>query len=208
MAEKRMTAYQLGGEWDALLSLINELTDPDTGETRELTEDEKSFISEQIDKIGHDIKDKMDGICKVFKNLKLQAEIAEAEKSAMKAEMDRLQKRAKARENEANRVKGLLAYLMEKVGKKTIKTDLFTANWQATQKSLDTVKGFFNPDNIPVEYLTRDINKTKIKEAIANGSMYEKDTPQDKGKLFYLENGIEKHLLGVSYLGSETLFIR
>jgi len=41
MPEKRLTAYELGQEWSALVSLINDLTDPETGETRELTEEVK-----------------------------------------------------------------------------------------------------------------------------------------------------------------------
>jgi len=209
MAEKRLTAYELGKEWDALLSLVNELTNPETGETRELTDEEKAYLAECTNQIGQDIKQKIDGICKVYKNFKMEAEIAEAEKTALSGELDRLRKRAQARINEANRIKSLIAYLMDKVGMKKVKTDLFTASWQNTQKSLDTVTGFFNPDNIPIEFLTRDINRKAIKEAIDEGRLYEKtENPLDRGKLFYKENGKEKHLLGVSYLGGETLVIR
>jgi len=208
MPEKRLTAYELGQEWTALVSLINDLTDPETGETRELTEAEKAYLTEQIDKIGNDIKLKIDGICKVFKNIKMEAEIAEAEKNALKGEYDRLSKRAKARLNEADRVKGLVALLMDKVGEKKIKTNLFTAYYQSTQKGIDEIKGFFNPDKIPVEFLKREISRDAVKKAIEDGRLYEKETPQDKGKLFYKENGAEKYLYGVSYLGGETLIIR
>jgi len=208
MPEKRLTAYELGQEWSALVSLINDLTDPETGETRELTEAEKSYLTEQIDKIGNDIKLKIDGVCKVFKNIKMEAEIAEAEKNALKGEYDRLSKRAKARLNEADRVKSLVALLMDKTGEKKIKTNLFTAYYQSTQKGIDEIKGFFNPDKIPVEFLKREISRDAVKKAIEAGRLYEKETPQDKGKLFYKENGAEKYLYGVSYLGGETLIIR
>jgi hypothetical protein len=208
MPEKRLTAYELGQEWDALVSLVNELTDPETGETREMTEDEKAYLSQCADKIEGDIKHKVDGCCKIFKNMKMEAEIAEAEKNTLKGELDRLGKRAKARLNEADRVKSLIAYLMGKVGIKKVKTDLFSVGWQATQKSINTITGFFNPDKIPVEFLTRDINKTAIKTAIEDGRLYEKTDPLDKGKLFYLDNSREVYLEGVSYLGGETLVIR
>jgi len=208
MAEKRLTAYQLGGEWTALLSLLNEMTD-ENGVTRELTDDDKKFFKEETDRIGGDIKDKMNGICKVFKNFKMEAEIAKAEKDALSAELDRLSKRAKARENEADRVKGLLSYLMDIVGMKKIKTELFSAGYQATQKSVKEVQGFFNPDLIPSEFLKREINPTAVKKAIEENKLYEKDGNMNRTKLFYLDtNGKETQLTGVSYVGGETLVIR
>jgi len=208
MSEKRLTAYELGQEWTALVSLINDLTDPETGETRELTEAEKAYLTEQIDKLGNDIKTKIDGICKVFKNIKMEAEIAEAEKNALKGEIDRLSKRAKARINEADRVKMLACYLLDKIGEKKIKTDLFTVYYQATQKGINEIAGFYDPEKIPSEYIKKELNKEAVKEAVKEGRLYEKETPQDKGKLFYMENGIENYLYGVSYIGGETLIIK
>jgi len=211
MPEKRLTAYELGQEWSALVSLISDLTDPETGETRELTEAEKAYLSEQIDKIGTDIKVKINGICKVFKNIKMEAEIAEAEKNALKGELDRLSKRAKARDNEADRVKLLACLLLDKIKEKKMKTELFTLYYMNTQKSVKESEGFFNPDKIPVEFLKREIDKTAIKKAVDEGRLYEKNEkefPLSRGKLFYKDNGIEKALEGVSYLGGETLVIR
>jgi hypothetical protein len=210
-SEKRLTAYELGQEWSALLSLVNELTDPETGVTRELTEAEKAYLAEQTDKIGTDIKVKMDGICKVYKNIRMEAEIADAERKTLKDEMDRLSRRAQARNNEADRVKGLIAYLMDKVGMKKVKTELFTAGWQPTQKCVSEVTGFFNADKIPVEFLTREINKSAVKKAVEEGRLYEKDEETDplaRGKLFYMDGGEEKTLSGVSYLGGSALVIR
>jgi len=209
--EKRLTAYELGQEWSALVSLISDLTDPETGETRELTDAEKAYLTEQIDKIGADIKVKINGICKVFKNIKMEADIAEAERSALQGEIDRLSKRAQARKNESDRVKGLICLLLDKIKEKKMKTELFTVYYQSTQKSVDEVKGFFNPDKIPVEFLKREISKSAVKKAIEEGRLYEKDGkefPLSRGKLFYKENGTEKALEGVSYLGGETLVIR
>jgi len=212
MPEKRLTAYELGQEWSALVSLISDLTDPETGETRELTEAEKTYLSEQIDKIGSDIKVKINGICKVFKNIKMEAEIAEAEKNALKGELDRLSKRAKARDNEADRVKLLACLLMDKIKEKKMKTELFTLYYMNTQKSVKESEGFFNPDKIPVEFLKREIDRTAIKKAVEDGQLYEKDEkkfPLSRGKLYYMnDSGAERELEGVTYLGGETLVIR
>ena len=211
MSEKRLTAYELGQEWSALVSLISDLTDPETGETRELTEAEKAYLSEQIDKIGTDIKVKINGICKVFKNIKMEAEIAEAEKNALKGELDRLSKRAKARDNEADRVKLLACLLLDKIKEKKMKTELFTLYYMNTQKSVKESEGFFNPDKIPVEFLKREIDKTAVKKAVDEGRLYEKDEkefPLSRGKLYYKNGGAEMELEGVSYLGGETLVIR
>jgi uncharacterized coiled-coil DUF342 family protein len=208
MTEKRLTAYELGNEWTALLSLISELTDTETGETRELTEDEKSYLTEQINKIGNDIKTKIDGICKVHKNLKMVAEIAKAEKDTLKNEMERLTKRANARENEADRVKSLLAYLMNKIGEKKIKTDLFSVGWQNTAKSAKPIEGFFDPLKIPIEYLKMELSPSAIKEAIADGKLYEKEGAENRTKLFYRSPRGEEILQGVKYIGGETLVIK
>jgi hypothetical protein len=217
MADKKMTVYELGGEWKALLSLLDELTDPETGETRELTEEEKVYFTDMTNEIGGNIKNKADGIYKVYCNKKAEAEIAEAEKNALKNEMERLRKRAEARFNEASRVKGLLSYLMDAMKLKKIKTEIFSAGYQATQKSVKPVEGFFNPDLIPVEFLKREINPTAVKKAVEEGLLYEKykknedgteENPQDRGKLFYKENCVERQLNYVSYLSGETLVIR
>jgi len=211
MPEKRLTAYELGQEWSALISLVSDLTDPETGETRELSENEKNYLLEQADKIGGDIKTKINGICKVFKNIKMEADIAEAEKNALQGEIDRLSKRAQARKNESDRVKSLICLLLDKIKEKKMKTELFTVYYQSTQKGIDEVKGFFNPDKIPVEFLKREISRSAVRKAIEEGRLYEKDNkefPLSRGKLFYKDNGTEKALEGVSYLGGETLVIR
>ena len=217
MADKKMTVYELGAEWKALLSLLDELTDPETGETRELTDEEKAYFTQMTDEIAGSVKNKADGIYKVYCNKKIEAEIAEAEKQALKGEMERLRKRAEARSNEAQRVKGLLSYLMDIMQLKKIKTEIFSANYQATQKSVKPVDGFFNADLIPVEFLKREINPTAVKKAVDEGRLYEKykknedgreENPLDRGKLFYKENCVEFELKYVNYLGGETLVIR
>ena len=211
MPDKKLTVYEIGNEWKALLALADELTDPETGETRELTDEEKAFFASAMDEMDGNIKTKADGIYKVYRNKKIEAEIAEAERKALKDEMDRLSKRAKARENEADRIKGLLAWLMGIMKLRNIKTEIFSAGYQAAQKSVKPVEGFFNPDLIPAEYLKREISPAAVKKAVEEGRLYEKsfeENPLAKGKLFYRDQDGEHELKGVSYLGGETLYIR
>lgn len=215
MAEKRLTSYELGQEFNALKSLIDEITDQE----RELSEDDDKFLKEETNRIGGDIKDKINGVCKMIKNLKMEADIIEAEKNALKEEMDRLSKRAKSRANIVSRVKSnVLGYLMDTIGLKKIKTELFSVNYQPTQKTVKPIEGFFNPDLIPVDFLDRAISSTKVKKAIEEGRLYEKyerytegekkKNPLDKGKLFYRDKDGEQELKHVTYLGGEALYIR
>jgi hypothetical protein len=212
-----MTIYEISGDYKALEALLNEMTD-ENGETREFTDEEKEFFSQGFEECGENFKTKFDNIYKVYCNFKAQAEIAEAEKNVMKDEMERLRKRANARMNEAGRLKGLIIYAMDILKMKKIKTEIFSAGFQATQKSAKPITGFFNPDNIPAEFLKRELSSSAIKKAVEEGRLYDKyenyteeekkKHPLDIGKLFYKESGIEKVLEGVSYLGGETLVIR
>jgi len=211
MPDKKMTVYELGGEWKALSSLLDELTDPETGETRELTDEEKEQFTAWTKEIGDGFQSKFDGIYKIYCNKKAEADVAEAEKNALKAEMDRLSRRAEARINETKRLKGLIVYAMDLLKLKKIKTCLFSANFQATQKSVKPVEGFFNPDLIPAEYLKREISPAAVKKAVEEGRLFEKsfeENPLARGKLFYRDQNGEHELKGVSYLGGETLYIR
>ena len=208
---KKMTIYELGDEWKSLLSLLDELTDPETGETRELTDEEKEHFTAWTKEIGEGFQSKFDGIYKIYCNKKAEAEVAEAEKNALKSEVERLSKRAEARINETKRLKALIAYAMDILKQKKIKTSLFTAGFQATQKSVKPIDGFFNPDLIPVEYLKREISPTAVKKAIEEGRLYEKsleENPLARGKLFYRDQNGEHELKGVNYLGGEALYIR
>ncbi|MCL2879906.1 MAG: siphovirus Gp157 family protein [Treponema sp.] len=204
-----MTIYSIADDYRALESLINALTDPETGETRDLSEDEKKQFTIWANEIEGNFQDKFDGIYKVYCNKKAEAEIAEAEKSSLKAEMDRLRKRADARTNEAGRLKSLIVYAMDTLNLKKIKTNIFSAGFQATAKSAKQVEGFFNPDKIPPEFLKRELSASAVKKAVDEGRLYEKDDPICRGSLFYCNDcGFEEKLEGVSYLGGETLVIR
>jgi len=207
--KKRMTIYEITADYKALENLLDEMTDPETGETRKFTDEEKAELTKWTDEIQGNFEAKFNGIYKVYCNKKAEAEIAIAEKNAMKAEMDRLSKRANARENEAERLKMLIGYAMDKLKMDKLKTGLFSIGYQATKKSAKPVEGIFKPDEIPVEYLKRELSQSSINEAIKEGRLYEKTVdPLDKGKLFYMDENGEQVLKGVSYLGGKTLVIR
>jgi len=204
-----MTIYEITADYKALENLIDGMTDPETGETREFTDEEKSELTKWANEIEGNFEAKFNGIYKVYCNKKAEAEIAEAEKNALKNEMDRLRKRADARLNEAGRLKSLIGYAMDILKMKKLKTGLFSIGYQATKKSARPVEGFFKIDEIPVEFLKRELSPTAINKAIEEGRLYEKTgNPLDKGKLFYRSENGERDLKGVSYLGGETLVIR
>lgn len=203
-----MTIYNILDDWKALESLVDGMTDPETGETREFTEEEKAGLLAWADETAGNLEAKIDGICKVYRNKRAESEVAGAEKNALGAEIDRLRKREKARLNEADRVKSLIIYAFDRLKLKKYKTNLFTAYFQAVRKTAKPYAGFFDPGDIPAEFLKRELSPSAVENAVKEGRLYEKEEPQHGGKLFYLENGEEKYLKGVSYTGGETLVIR
>ena len=206
---KKMTIFDVIADCKALASLINEESDLETGDVREITEEEKAEFLAWIEENEQNLETKMDNIYKVYRNLKAEADIAEAEKNTLNAERDRLGKRAKTRTNEAGRVKTLIEYAMHSLGLKKFKTALFSAGFQATRKCARPIEGFFKPDEIPVEFLTRELSTSAINEAIKNGRLYEKEGVEYYTQLFYLDgNGVEQRLKGVSYSGGNTMVIR
>jgi len=202
------TLYELTNDRKALYDLIGDLTDPETGETRELTVEEMEALVALDNETGDAVDGKIDNICKVYKTINAQADVAQAERAAFRDEMSRLSKTATARENEAKRVKNLIGYFFDKLGKTRHKTSLFNVYTQATRKTAKPDM-FYDADKIPVEYLKRELSASAIDNAIKEGRLYEKTSPLDKGRLFFIDElGIEQSLAGVSYLGGESLVIR
>jgi hypothetical protein len=199
--------YEIIDDMKTLQGLVNSLTDEETGETREVTEEEKQIFCEWINESGKNFEQKFNNICRFYKNLKAVAAVAKAEKDSFKAEMERLSKRAKARENEAERLKGLLRYGMDVFKMSKYKTDLFSAGVQNTQKSIKPTSTF-DPNAIPVEFLKRDLAASLVSAAIKEGKVYEKEGLENRTKLFYSEGGAECELKGVSIIQGTALVIR
>jgi len=202
------TLYELTNDRKALYDLIGDLTDPETGETRNLTVEEMEALVALDNDTGDAVDNKINNICKVYKTINAQAEVAEAERVAFRDEMNRLSRTATARGNEAKRVKNLIGYFFDRLGKTKHRTSLFNVYTQATRKTAKPDM-FYDADKIPIEYLKRELSPSAIDSAIKEGRLYEKTDPLDKGMLFYVdEMGFEQRLVGVSYLGGETLVIR
>jgi hypothetical protein len=204
---RKMTIYNILSDINALKSLINSLTDEETGETREITNEEKQIFLAFLDENESNFKDKFDAICRFYKNLQAQSSVAAVERDTLKAEMDRLSKRAKARENEADRIKSLLWFALDSLKMEKYKTDLFSAGIQNTRKTARPTS-IFNLDDIPVEYLRRELAPSFISDAVKEGKLYEKEGPENLTKLFYRDDSGEHELKGVAYVQGKALVIR
>jgi polyhydroxyalkanoate synthesis regulator phasin len=204
----KRTSYEIGADYQSLIKLVHDtFIDPETGEAREPTQEEKDYLQKCFMEIKENAEIKIDNIGKLIRNIEFEAELIAAQKDILYKEVERLRKRITAHENQVKGLKGVAAYLLEKLDLKKIKTPLFSFGWQRTAESA-RADYLFNPDNIPVKYLKRELSPSAIKEAVKSGELYTKEDPLDRGKLFYFENGQEKNIEGVSYLGGETLTLR
>jgi hypothetical protein len=201
------TMYEITRDMDALQRLVEEAVDEETGEIAGLTEEDEATFKEWINETEAAFDRKFDNICRFNRNLKHEAELAEAERAGFKAEMDRLSRRAKSAQNKADRVKFLLHLAFDYLHITKHKTAYFSAGVQNTAHSVKTDAGF-DPSLIPDKYLKKELNITAVKEAVKSGELYTKeDSPLDRGKLFIA--GRENEALpGVSYLQGQTLVIR
>lgn len=222
-----MTIYQIIGDIRSLNALVESLTDEETGDTRELTDEEKKTFLDWINEQEEAFNAKFDNTCKVYRNLRATADVCTAERDALKAEYDRLSKRAKARQAEADRVKGLIWFALDALGMKKKKTDLFSAGIQNTAASV-RVGNSVHPEEeianlIPDEFIKKEVAKSKIVEQIKAGTLYQKPVsanaeevkagthvfPLDDGAVFgKTTEGLEYRLEGIKYLKGTTCVIR
>jgi hypothetical protein len=214
------TIFNIVGDVKALSTLIESLTDEETGETRELTDEEKTTFAAWVKEESEAFDSKFDKICKFFKNLKATAAVAQAERDSLKDEMDRLSKRAKARENEAGRIKDLLWFAFDALGMKKHKTALFSAGIQNTAASVKTDSSFDIAKVPDWLYKEPELSATKIKEALADGRLFQKpdsENPLERDEVFYAlaaptlqdpTGEIEVKLLGIHYAQGSTLVVR
>ena len=189
--------YETAQDIDAVRRLVEEAVDEESGEVKPFSD--KAVLSEWLDESKTAFDQKFDNICRFNRNLKHEAEIAEAERAGFKAEMDRLSKRAKTAENRAGYVKNLIWFAFDKLGFKKYKTALFSAGVQKTQYSVQQT-AVFNVSLIPDKFLKKELSASAVKEAVKEGALYLKeDNPLYRGALFYKEGGVEKKLEGVFY---------
>lgn len=197
--------YEITGDLKSLNQLMESMVDED-GNPREPNEEELETMKEWFTCSIADFETKFDNYCRFIKNLKIEATVADEERKAYKAEIDRLSKRSKAFENRAKSVQGLMQFCMDSLKLKKYKTALFSAGMQNSQISIRPVEGS-RLKKVPDEYLKpRELDTAAIKNAIKDGILKQGNgTPLGETKLFF-EDGTE--LKDVRWTQGETLVIR
>lgn len=201
-----MTLYEITDDLKALNNLMENMVD-ENGNPREPTEEEMETMKRWFEVSAEDFEKKFDSYCRFVKNLRIDAECADSERKAYKGELDRLSARAKAAENKAKNVTGLLWYCMQRLNMKKFKTALFSASEQNAQIKIEVLKGASLKD-VPEEYLKpRELDTVAIKNAIKDGTLKQGDgTPLGESKLFVVATGEE--LKNVRWTQGKALIIR
>ncbi len=186
--------YDIAEDLLSLNDLMESLVD-ENGEPREPTEEEMQEMRKWFEVTQEELQNKFDSYCKFIKNLKLSSENADSERKNMKEELDRLAKRAKARENQRNAVQGLLRWNLERLGIKTFKSDLFTATIQNGQKQV-SLASTAKIETLPEEFLKpRELDTVAVKDALKDGLLIQKEGAENYGKVFTREGEEIKGLM-------------
>ena len=145
------TLYELTG---ALLALMEMCEDPDTDE---------QAIRDTIEGIEGEYDDKVEGWCRVIKNL-------DAEYKALKEESKRLADRARVLDNSITRMKTFVMQSMKATGK-TEAGVLLKAKIAKNGGVLPLMTADVNPKDIPERYQKVDIsfNNEEIRKALDAG---------------------------------------
>jgi len=196
--------YDIAEDLLSLNDLMESLVD-ENGEPREPTEEEMQEMRKWFEVTQEELQNKFDSYCKFIKNLKLSSENADSERKNMKDELDRLAKRAKARENQRNAVQGLLRWNLERLGIKTFKSDLFTATIQNGQKQV-SLASTAKIETLPEEFLKpRELDTVAVKDALKDGLLIQKEGAENYGKVFTRE-GVE--IKGLMVIQGTNFIIR
>lgn len=175
--------YEIAEDLLSLNDLMESLVD-ENGEPREPTEEEMEEMRKWFDVTREELENKFDNYCKFIKNLKLSSENADSERKNLKSELDRLSKRAKARENQRKAVQDLLRWNLERLGIKKFQTDLFSANIQNGQKQV-SLSSTAKIENLPEEFLKpRELDTVAVRNALKDGLLVQKEGAENYGKVF------------------------
>lgn len=133
------TLYELTEDWTRLMDYIE---DPEV--------DQEILLDTWLDLDG-EIEDKADGYAKVMAEEKARIE-------ALKAETKRLTTRRQTIENNLERLKGALADMMKKTGKRKFKTELFSFGIQKNPPSVNIP----DIDAVPIDYMVPQPMKVDV----------------------------------------------
>jgi len=139
-----MTLHELTNEW----KLIQESIEAADGE---LTPE----IEARMDAFAQAFPVKVDGYCRLIKNLELQAATIAEQAKPFKLEAKRIEARSKSREAAAERLRFRLKEAMQLQGESKIVTDLFTVSVYDIAPAI-TWMGETIPDEFRVETVAVD----------------------------------------------------
>lgn len=183
--------YEITGDLLALENMLNSLED-ENGEPREPTAEEMETMREWFNVSEKQLQEKFDSYCKFIKNLKITADNIESERKSYADELARLSRRAKAAENKARSVQSLLSWCFDVAGIKKYKSDLFSAQFQNSQKKVE-LQSTADVWSLPREYLKApELDTTAIKDAIKDGELVQKEGAENYGKVFFKDGTLLK----------------
>lgn len=127
-----------------------------------LIEEGEEGLEDTLESINLAIEDKLENIAKVIRNL-------EAEVNAFREEEKRLAERRKSIENNIRHLKQYAENSLIVIGKRKVKTGLFTFSIQKNPPSVQV----YNETIIPKKYFITEpkLDKKKVQEAIKNGEV-------------------------------------
>lgn len=148
-----MTLYEINAQ---LMALIDSAYDEETGEIL----DENLY--EEVEALAEERDDKIEGIALWIKNLN-------AEATALKAEKEAFEKRQKAAENKAKKLKSFLQFILKGEKFKTAKVSISYRR----SESVEVDKGFDigTLDDRWLRFKEPELNKTEVKEALKAGAV-------------------------------------
>lgn len=143
------TLYELTEEWQQLIAMMD---DPEL---------DPQVLQDTMEALEGELEDKVDGYGKVIREV-------EAQKAALKAEIDRLTARSRAIDKNLDRLKEAVKQAMIATDKPKIKTALFTFSVAKKPASVVVDKEL---NEIPAFYqkVSYAVDKTKIKDALKAG---------------------------------------
>ena len=134
----------------------------DMGEySLQLNEEQQAELDDYLEMLGTQEAEKVDGFAQFLK-------ISEAQQAALKAEADRLAKRAKSLENTRNYLKMRYLQVMEKHGLKKVSGSTYTLSRRAT-KCVQIINENDIPDDLWREKVPREPAKQDIMALLKSG---------------------------------------
>ena len=158
---KKMTLYELTNDYINLLALAE---DPDT---------DPEVLADTLEGLDGQLEDKADNYAKVIRQI-------ESDVNGLKAEIERLQARKTAAQNNIDRMKANLEQMMIATDKTKFKTELFSFGIQKNPAKVVMDEQYI--ENVPEEYLKYkdpEIDRKKIAEDLRAG--------KDLGGIAHLE---------------------